>query len=380
MTEIGDLKAGVVGTGFIGVVHVDALRRLGVDVLGVVGSTPERAAAKGIAPAYDSLDALLADDRIDVVHVTTPNALHFSQVKAALAAGKHVVCEKPLAVSADESAELVRLADEAGAVHCTNFHNRFYSIVQDARERVRAGEVGAVWSVHGGYLQDWLAYPTDWNWRLEIDRAGELRVVGDVGTHWLDTAQFVTGLRVVELFADLATVIPTRQRPVGEVETFSAAGEVEREDVVITTDDLAHILLRFENGARGSVVLSQVAPGRKNSLRIEVDGSAGALAWDSERHEELWLGRRDEPNGVVLRNAALMHPVAAARTHLPVAHAEGFVDAFRELYAAVYADVARGGPSADPDYPTFRDGHIGNVLCDAVALSNRERRWVEVPA
>jgi predicted dehydrogenase len=380
MTEIGDLKAGVVGTGFIGVVHVDALRRLGVDVLGVVGSTPERAAAKGIAPAYDSLDALLADDRIDVVHVTTPNALHFSQVKAALAAGKHVVCEKPLAVSADESAELVRLADEAGAVHCTNFHNRFYSIVQDARERVRAGEVGAVWSVHGGYLQDWLAYPTDWNWRLEIDRGGELRVVGDVGTHWLDTAQFVTGLRVVELFADLATVIPTRQRPVGEVETFSAAGEVEREDVVITTDDLAHILLRFENGARGSVVLSQVAPGRKNSLRIEVDGSAGALAWDSERHEELWLGRRDEPNGVVLRNAALMHPVAAARTHLPVAHAEGFVDAFRELYAAVYADVARGGPSADPDYPTFRDGHIGNVLCDAVALSNRERRWVEVPA
>ena len=380
MTEIGDLKAGVVGTGFIGVVHVDALRRLGVEVLGVVGSTPERAAAKGIASAYESLDALLADDRIDVVHVTTPNALHFPQVRHVLAAGKHVVCEKPLAVSADESAELVRLAEDVGVVHCTNFHNRFYPIVQDARERVRAGELGAVWSVHGGYLQDWLAYPTDWNWRLEIDRAGELRVVGDVGTHWLDTAQFVTGLSVVELLADLATVIPTRQRPVGEVETFSAAGEVEREDVVITTDDLAHILLRFENGARGSVVLSQVAPGRKNSLRIEVDGSAGALAWDSERHEELWLGRRDEPNGVVLRNAAMMHPVAAARTHLPVAHAEGFVDAFRELYAAVYADVARGGPSDDPDYPTFRDGHVGNVLCDAVALSNRERRCVEVPA
>ena len=156
MTGIGGLKAGVVGTGFIGVVHVDALRRLGVEVLGVVGSTPERAAAKGVAPAYDSLDALLADGRIDVVHVTTPNALHFAQVKAALAAGKHVVCEKPLAVSADESAKLVRMADEAGVVNCTNFHNRFYAIVQDARERVRAGEVGAVWSVHGGYLQDWL--------------------------------------------------------------------------------------------------------------------------------------------------------------------------------------------------------------------------------
>jgi predicted dehydrogenase len=379
MRAISDLKAGVVGTGFIGAVHVDAIRRLGVEVLGVVGSSPERAAAKGVAPVYESYEALLADERIDVVHVTTPNHLHFPQVRQALAAGKHVVCEKPLAVTTAESGELVELAEESGLVNCTNYHNRFYPIVQEARERVRAGEVGAVWNVHGGYLQDWLAHPTDWNWRLEPEKAGELRAVGDIGTHWLDAAQFVTGLRVSEVFADLATVIPVRGRPVGEVETFAAAGEVEREDVTISTDDVAHILLRFENGARGSLVLSQVSPGRKNSLRLEVDGSAGALAWDSERHEELWLGRRDEPNGVLIRNAALMHPAAAAHTHLPVAHAEGFVDAFHELYAAVYADVARGRPSEDPDYPTFRDGHVGNVLCDAVALSNRERRWVEVP-
>ena len=379
MREIAELRAAVVGTGFIGVVHVDALRRLGVEVLGVVGSTSERARAKGLAHAYDSFEAMLEDDRVDVVHLTTPNHLHHPQVLQVLEAGKHVVCEKPLAVTSEQSAELLELAERSGLVHCTNFNIRFYPVVQEARERVRAGEVGDVWNVHGGYLQDWLALPTDWNWRLETEKAGELRAVGDIGSHWMDLTQFVTGLRIVEVFADLATVLPTRRRPKGEVETFASGDDVEREDAAMSTEDLAHILVRFENGARGSLVVSQVSFGRKNSLRFEVDGSAGAIAWDAERNEELWLGRRDGPNETLLRNAALMHPTAAARTHLPVAHAEGFADTFRELYRAVYADVARGGPSDRPDYPTFRDGHVENVLCDAVALSNRERRWVEVP-
>jgi predicted dehydrogenase len=376
--EISELKAGVVGTGFIGVVHVDALRRLGVEVTGVVGSSRERAAAKALAPAYESYEALLGDERVDVVHLTTPNHLHYDQVKQALAAGKHVVCEKPLAVTSEQSAELVELAERSGLVHCTNFNIRFYPIVQEARERVRAGEVGGVWNVHGGYLQDWLALPTDWNWRLEQEKAGELRAVGDIGSHWLDLAQFVTGLRVTEVFADLATAIPVRRRPLGEVETFARADDVEREDAPMSTEDIAHILVRFEGGARGSCVLSQVSTGRKNSVRFQVDGTAGALAWDGERHEELWIGRRDEPNELLLRNPALMHASAAARTHLPVGHAEGFADTFRELYRAVYADVARGAPSPEPDYPTFRDGHVENVLADAVARSNRERAWVTV--
>jgi predicted dehydrogenase len=379
MSDLSRTRAAVVGTGFIGVVHVDTLRRLGVEVLGVVGSTPERAAAKGVAAVYESLEAMLADERVDVVHVTTPNHLHFPQVKQALAAGKHVVCEKPLAVSSEQSAELFELAERAGLVHCTNFNLRFYPLVLEARERVRAGELGEVWNVHGGFLQDWLAQPTDWNWRLEPEKAGELRAVGDIGTHWLDMTQFITGARIVELLADLATAIPNRGRPKGEVETFACGGDVEREDVSVRTEDLAHILLRFDTGARGSLVVSQVSNGRKNSLRFEVDGSGGALAWDSERHEELWLGHRDRPNEMLLRNPALLRPAAAEHTQLPVAHAEGFADTFRELYRAVYADVARGGPSAEAAYPTFRAGHVANVLCDAVALSNRERRWVEVP-
>ncbi len=303
MTEIADLKAAVAGTGFIGVVHVDALRRLGIDVLGVAGSTRERAAAKGIAPAYDSYEALLADDRVDVVHLATPNHLHYEQVAQAIAAGKHVVCEKPLAVTSEQSAELLELASRAGLVHCTNFNLRFYPLVHEARERVRGGELGDVWNVHGGYLQDWLARPTDWNWRLEPEKAGELRAIGDIGSHWMDMTQFVTGHRIVEVFADLATAIPVRERPRGEVETFASGGDDEREPVAVATEDVAHVLFRFENGARGSMVVSQVSNGRKNALRFEVDGSEGALAWDSERHEELWLGHRDRPNEMLVRNA-----------------------------------------------------------------------------
>jgi len=377
--RLDELKAGVVGTGFIGAVHVDALRRLGIEVLGVVGSTPERAGAKGLAPAYDSFEAMLEDERVDVVHLTTPNHLHFPQAKQALAVGKHVVCEKPLALTSLESAELVELAKTAGLVNCTNFNLRFYPLVQETRARVLAGDLGDVWSVHGGYLQDWLARPTDWNWRLEADKGGELRAVGDIGSHWMDLAQFVTSLRIVEVLADFATTIRVRRRPAGEVETFTSADGDARLDAPMSTEDLAHILLRFEGGARGSIVVSQVSFGRKNSLRIELDGSAESAAWDSESNEELWLGHRDRPNEILRRDPALLHPEAAARSHLPVAHTEGYAETFRELYRAVYADVARGEPADEPEYPTFRDGHVENVIGDALALSNSKQRWVEVP-
>jgi predicted dehydrogenase len=243
---------------------------------------------------------------------------------------------------------------------------------------VANGAVGAVWNVHGGYLQDWLLLPTDWNWRLEPEKGGTLRAVADIGSHWLDLVQFVVGMRIGSLLADLATTIPVRRRPAGEIETFAAADDIEREDAPMSTEDLAHILLRFEDGSRGSLVVSQVSAGRKNSLRFEVDGAEGAVAWDSERHEELWLGHRGKPNELLLRDPALFAPEARSRTGLPGGHAEGFAETFKELYRAVYTAVAAGRPPAEPDYPTFWDGHWENVLGDAVALSDRERRWVEV--
>ena len=365
--DLSSLQAGVVGTGFVAAVHVDALRRLGVEVKGVVGSRPERARGKGLGPVYESLEELLADD-VDVVHVTTPNHLHHAQVKAVLAAGKHVVCEKPLAMTSTESAELLELAGASGLVHCTNFNLRFYPVVQQARALVRDGELGEVWNVHGGYLQDWLALPTDWNWRLEAEQGGELRAVGDIGSHWLDLVEFVTGLRVVELCADLATVIPVRQRPQGEVETFAAAGDVERVDAPMATEDLANVLLRFGGGARGTFLVSQVSTGRRNSLRFEIDASGGSVAWDAERNEELWLGHRDRGNELLQRDPTMPH------TAMPAGHAEGYADTFRELYREVYAAVT----GEQGEYPTFEDGHRAQLLGEAIARSSRERGWVTV--
>jgi predicted dehydrogenase len=384
MRDLMDLRASVVGTGFIGVVHVDALRRLGIQILGVVGSSPERVRAKSgpipLPEPYESFDEMLADDRVDVVHLTTPNHLHYAQARTALESGKHVVCEKPLAIDSEQSADLVELAQRSGLVHCTNFNIRFYPQCQEARALVEKGDVGEVWNVHGGYLQDWLLFPTDWNWRLEPDKGGPLRAVADIGSHWLDLVQFVTGRRVTEVFADLATTLPVRRRPTGEVETFAAADDVDRVDATMTTEDAAHLLVRFEGGARGSAVISQVSAGRRNSLRFEVDGSAGSLFWDAERHEELWLGHRDRPNETLTRDPSVLEPEAAKRTGLPAGHAEGFADTFKELYRAVYTAIASGEMPDEPDFPTFADGHRANLLGDAVAASARDRRWVEVPA
>jgi predicted dehydrogenase len=378
--QISDIRAAVVGTGFIGVVHVDALRRLGVRVAGVVGSSPERAAAKAGLPApYPSFEAMLADPAVDVVHVTTPNHLHYEQVRDALAAGKHVVCEKPLAMTSAETAELLRLAEQSGLVHAVNFNIRFYPQCQEARSRVRAGAIGDVRLVTGGYLQDWLLFDTDWNWRLDAAAGGALRAVGDIGSHWIDLIQFVTGRRVEAVMADLTTFISVRRRPSGPVETFGGGtGGGDTVDAPMDTEDAAGILLRLSGGARAVMTVSQVSAGRKNRLSFEVDGSTSALAWSSEAPEELWIGHRDRPNELLLRDPALLRPEAAATATLPGGHAEGFADTFRELYRAVYRAVADGAPPAEPDYPTFADGHDEAVIADAVARSHAEQRWVTV--
>jgi len=380
--ESGDIGAAVVGTGFIGAVHVDALRRLGIEVTGVVGSSParaaEKAAAAGLPAPYESFDAMLADERVDVVHVTSPNHLHAEHVRAVLAAGRHCVCEKPLAISTEETAELVRLAEDSGLVHATNFNIRFYPLVQEARARVAGGEVGAVRLVHGGYLQDWLLLETDWNWRLERAVGGPLRAVGDIGSHWIDLVGHVTGLRVEAVLADLATFIPVRRRPAGPVETFGG-GSGPTVEQPVDTEDAAAVMLRLEGGARAIATISQVSAGRRNRAHFELDGARSALAWDSERPEELWIGHRGRPNELLLRDATLMHERVATTTHLPAGHAEGFADTFRELYRVVYRAVAAGGPPADPDYPTFHDGHRSMLIGEAIARSAREGRWTPVP-
>jgi predicted dehydrogenase len=376
------IGAAVIGTGFIGTVHVEALRRIGIDVRGVLGSTPERGAVRaqalGVERAYGSLDELLGDEGVGVVHVTSPNHLHVAQASAVMAAGKHVVCEKPLAMNATESAQLVARAQQAGVVNAVNFNIRFYPLHQHAREIVADGQLGDVRLVTGHYFQDWLLLDTDWNWRLEPDKGGALRAVGDIGSHWLDLMAFVTGQSIVAVMADMATFVQSRQQPTGPVETFSTERGGETVTRQMGTEDVASILLRFANGARGSVSVSQISAGRKNSLQWEIDGSLAAAAWDSETPDHLWLGHRDRPNEILLRNPALMGPAGRAAAALPAGHVEGFADTFAALFRAIYGDVAAGTPAERPPYATFADGHDEMLVNDAIAESAASGRWVDV--
>ena len=382
MTRRSDIGTAVIGSGFIGTVHIEALRRIGVRVTGLLESSPElgarRAEELGMPRAYASLEDLLADDTVQVVHVTSPNELHHPQVRRILAAGRHVVCEKPLAMTSAESAELVALAAASGLVNAVNFNIRFYPLNQHVASLVREGGIGEVRLVTGRYFQDWLLYDTDWNWRLEKDQGGALRAVGDIGSHWLDLTGFLTGLRVEALMADLTTFIPVRQKPAGPVLTFSTERAAETIPVEIHTEDVATILLRFEGGARGSVAISQLSPGRKNSLAYQIDGSSSAVAWDSEQPDSLWIGHRDRPNEQLLRNPALMNPAGAAAARLPGGHVEGFADTFGAVFTAIYDDVLAGRPSDAPRYATFAAGDEEMRIGDAVLESARSGRWAEV--
>ncbi|MDP5219502.1 Gfo/Idh/MocA family oxidoreductase [Ruegeria sp. 2205SS24-7] len=381
MRGIAETGAAVIGTGFIGSVHVQALRRLGVQVRGVLGSSPERGAERareiGLSHSYGSLEELLADDSVSVVHVTSPNHAHYPQVKAILEAGKHVICEKPLAMTSAQSAEMVEIAKASGKVAAVCYNIRFYPLNQHAHGMVKAGDLGDIRFVTGHYHQDWLAKPTDWNWRLESEMGGALRSVGDIGTHWVDLTSFVTGLRAASLMAELTTFLPERQKPTGPVETFSsAAGATEQ--VTITTDDAAMIMIRYDNGARGVMSTSQINVGRKNSLHWDVAGSTASAAWDSETPDHLFFGHRDGPNQTLMRDFTLMNDTGVAAATLPPGHVEGFADSFFNFFRAVYSDVVRGGRQHGSTWATFEDGHYEMLFCDAVLKSSQEQRWVDL--
>jgi predicted dehydrogenase len=381
--RLSDIKAGVVGVGFIGVAHVEALRRLGVDVAGVVGSTPERAQAKAeeanLPRVYESVEALAADREIDVIHIASPNHAHADQVRLCLDSGKHVVCEKPLGVTSEETADLVQRADASGLVNAVCFNIRFYPNCHQAKALVDSGTIGAPRFITGSYHQDWLLLPTDWNWRLEPDKAGALRAVADIGSHWLDLARFISGKKVVEVMAALHTLVKVRRHPPGPVETFAVGGsDEELIEEPMSSDDAAGILLRFEDGAAGTVSISQVSAGRKNSVSIEVAGAESALSWFSENPDHLWIGHRGRPNEILQRDPALAAPKAARIIGYPGGHVEGYPDTFRALFGEVYADIAAGGPSREPAYPTFADGHDAVAVTEAAARSSQQERWTTV--
>ncbi|MCX5674350.1 MAG: Gfo/Idh/MocA family oxidoreductase [Planctomycetota bacterium] len=381
------ISAAVAGAGFIGPVHVEGLRRAGVGVAGILGvdaAESQRAARSlGLPKAYATFDEILRDAAVQSVHLAVPNRLHFEMAKAALAAGKHVLCEKPLAMNARESAELVNLAARAlrsKVAAGVNYNVRYYPLCIEAAARIRSGAIGQVFHVAGSYVQDWLLYDTDYNWRVLAEEGGPLRAVADIGTHWLDLLYAITGLEVEAVCADLKTVHPVRHRPRGEVETFSGKQAPARatEPVEIATDDYGCVMLRMAGGARGCLWVSQVTAGRKNCLRLEIAGSRQALAWCSERPSELWIGHRDKANECLLRDPALVGDAARRFINYPGGHNEGFPDTFKQCFRAFYDYIAAGDFQAPPTFPTFRDGHREVLLCEAILESHRKGGWVKV--
>jgi predicted dehydrogenase len=379
-----DIGVAVVGAGFIGPVHVEALKRLGLSVKGILGCDREESEKArqvlGLPKAYDNFDAILADSQVDSVHLSVPNVFHYSMAREAILAGKHVMCEKPLAMNTTETAELVELAKNRKQAAGVCYNIRFYPVNLEARHLAHNGTVGDIRLITGSYVQDWLLYDTDYNWRVLAEQGGELRAVADIGTHWMDLVQSITGLHIVAVFADLYTAHTTRKRPKGEVETFTGkiAHEQERESVPIDTEDYGAILFHFSNGARGSLHVSQITAGRKNAIRYEIAGSQCALAWHSETPNELWIGHRNAPNQILFRDPSLVSEPTRNFIDYPGGHNEGFPDTFKQCFRAFYEYIDCGDYSAEPPFPTFEQGHNEVVLCDAILKSHKEQRWITI--
>ncbi len=377
------IRTAVFGTGFMGKVHTEGIRRLGnVEIAGIAGSSEEKARAfadqVGVERSTGDYRTLLADKTIEAVHICTPNVLHFPMAKDSLLAGKNVLCEKPLATSVADAQTLVDLAKEKGLANCTFQNLRFYPLVQNMRRLREAGEFGDILAVQGTYSQDWLLYDTDWNWRIEKSSNGPSRTFADIGTHWCDMVEHVTGLRIAELCADLQTFHKTRKKPKGSVETFTGK-TLQPEDyteVPIDTEDFGAVLLRLGDRARGALTVSQISAGRKNRLFIEIYGTKGSAAWDQEKPDELWLGHRNEPNQIVVKDPSLMQDAAKSYADLPGGHSEGYDDTFKQVFRRFYKSVE--DRKAPVEYPQFVDGLRQLQILDKVLESTSKHAWVTV--
>jgi predicted dehydrogenase len=374
------LKIAIFGTGFMGRVHTEALRRLNnTEVVGVAGSTAEKARKfaddLGIERSTADFRELLSDPEICAVHICTPNAMHFAMAEASLEAGKHVLCEKPLASTIVEAERMITLAKERKLTNCTLYNVRAYPQLQNVRRMREQGEFGDIQVVQGTYSQDWLAYDTDWNWRIE---SGASRTFADIGTHWTDLVEHLTGLRITSLCADLQTFLKTRKKPHGSVETFAGKKlqPAEYNEMPIKTEDFGGMIFRLGETARGCMTVSQVAMGRKNRLFLEIFGSKASTAWDAERPDELWIGHRNSPNELIIKDPSLLRPGSETYADLPGGHSEGYDDTFKQIFRRFYRRVA--DPNAPVEYPTFEDGVRQMRVLDAVLDSSQKQAWVEV--
>lgn len=379
-------RTGVIGLGFIGPAHIEALRRLGcVDVVAVAAphDVEAKADALGIERGYSDWKEMLEKEELDTVHICTPNNLHYEMTKAALEKGLHVVCDKPLSMTVEQGKELVQLAEEKKLVCAVNFNVRFYPLIHHARELIKAGELGEILSVTGSYLQDWLLYDTDYSWRLEPEKSGRSRAVADIGSHWCDTAEFMCGMKIEEVCAEMATFLPIRKKPAKAIATYSGMldqGEMEYEEVPIDTEDYASMLLRFPGGVKGAVTISQTFAGCKNRILFEIAGTKASLRIDTENPNEMWIGHRDRPNEIIVRGPDSVAPAARDIVTYPGGHAEGFPDTFKQNFGKYYGYLMKEakGEAGEIDFPTFRDGLRELEVCEAVLKSAQEGAWVKI--
>ena len=375
-------KVGVVGVGFIGAVHIEQLNRLGnVEVVALADDVNyrEKAEALSVPRSYACYKELIDNEELDCVHICTPNNSHHEMAKYALQRGIHVVLEKPMTTTVEEAEELLALAKEKGLVHAMNFNCRFYPMAYQMREMIRNGDIGEIYSIHGGYLQDWLFYDTDYNWRLEPELSGESRAFSDIGSHWLDLVEFVTGLKVTEVLADFATFHKTRKKPKKAIETYSgmALRPEDYQEVPINTEDYATVLFHLDNGAHACCNITQVFAGRKNQMIVAISGSKSSFHWDSELSNELWIGRRDAANGQLVKDPSILAPGTAKITSYPGGHVEGFPDTFKQNFKKIYADIETG-VTPNPDYADFSSGVREMKVGEKIIQSAKERRWVKI--
>ncbi|MGC4234903.1 MAG: Gfo/Idh/MocA family oxidoreductase [Niabella sp.] len=379
------IKVAVAGVGFIGPVHIESLRRLpGIEVASICHSNEKAARQKAaelfIPNYYSDFEKMLSEVELDCIHICTPNDLHYHMAKTALLAGKHVVCDKPLAMTVTEAKELLELAKARNLVHAVNFNIRYYPLVRQMKRIREKGALGDVYSIIGSYLQDWLFYNTDYNWRVEAAKTGDSKAIADIGSHLIDLIEYITGLQVEEVMADFSTIHHTRKKPLKNVDTYSGKilSAEDYIEVPVNVEDHATVLLRFNNGRKGSATVSQVAAGRKNRLNIEISGSKCTLAWCSERPNDLFTGKRDEPNQLLMRDPALTDDDVKNIISYPGGHNEGFGDTSKQLFKEIYADVRNGTPSAHPSYPTFEHGLRELIICESIVQSNKLQQWVKV--
>jgi predicted dehydrogenase len=382
--NVKPIRTAIFGTGFMGRVHLEAVRRLeSVEAVAIAGRNLEAARRLGAGFSIPTMTTdyreVLRDPAIDAVHICTPNAQHFPMVKEALLAGKHVLCEKPLATTVEQGEELVALAARQGMRNGVCHNLRFYPMVQQMRAMREAGDLGEILVVQGTYFQDWLLYDTDWNWRVDAKTGGPSRCMADIGSHWFDSAEHVTGLRVTSLCADLQTFHRTRKQPKHSVETFAnkLLGPEDYIETAVETEDFGAVIFHMGARARGSVTACQVSAGRKNRFNIEIYGTRSSVAWNQERPDELWVGHRNAGNEIFVKDPSLLKPGARSYADLPGGHSEGYDDTFKQIFRRFYASIV--SRDATPEYPQFVDGLRQLTILDAVLQSHRTRSWIDVP-